>query len=205
MIRNGYGDTNGNSVVLGEKGETHDAKLVFLQNNALLKIGDGASISNLRIELGKNALLEIGPFSRVRGQIFVGAYSAVKIGKSCELTQNIMIRAVEKTTVSIGDDCLFGKNVKIRSSDGHPIYDRSCKERINFSRDVQIGHHVWVGEEAVILKGCEIGNGCIIGLRAVVTKEVPSFCAAAGVPARIIRREVTWEHTNGIFTDWLYE
>lgn len=54
--------------------------------------------------------------------------------------------------------------------------------------DIVIGSDVWIGYEAVILAGVTIGDGAIIGTRAVVTKDVPPYTVAGGVPARPIRR-----------------
>lgn len=54
--------------------------------------------------------------------------------------------------------------------------------------DIELGNDVWVGYEAVILSGVKIGSGAIIGTRAVVTKDVPPYTVAAGVPAKPIRR-----------------
>ena len=54
--------------------------------------------------------------------------------------------------------------------------------------DIELGNDVWVGYEAVIMSGVKIGSGAIIGTRAVVTKDVPPYTVAAGVPAKPIRR-----------------
>lgn len=51
-----------------------------------------------------------------------------------------------------------------------------------------IGNDVWIGYEAVILSGVTIGDGAIVGARAVVTKDVPPYTIVGGVPARSIRR-----------------
>ena len=54
--------------------------------------------------------------------------------------------------------------------------------------DIVIGNDVWIGYEAVILAGVTIGDGAIIGTRAVVTKDVPPYTIVGGVPARPIRK-----------------
>lgn len=54
--------------------------------------------------------------------------------------------------------------------------------------DIVIGNDVWIGYEAVILSGVTIGDGAIIGTRAVVTKDVPSYTIVGGVPAKPIRK-----------------
>ena len=54
--------------------------------------------------------------------------------------------------------------------------------------DIVLGNDVWIGYEAVILSGVTIGDGAIVGARAVVTKDVPPYTIVAGVPARPIRK-----------------
>ena len=54
--------------------------------------------------------------------------------------------------------------------------------------DIVIGNDVWIGYEAVILSGVTIGDGAIIGTRAVVTKDVPPYTIVGGVPAKTIRK-----------------
>ena len=54
--------------------------------------------------------------------------------------------------------------------------------------DIVIGNDVWIGYEAVIMAGVTIGDGAIIGTRAVVTKDVPPYTTVGGVPAKTIRK-----------------
>ena len=54
--------------------------------------------------------------------------------------------------------------------------------------DIVIGNDVWIGYEAVIFSGVTIGDGAVIGTRAVVTKDVPPYTIVGGVPAKAIRR-----------------
>lgn len=53
--------------------------------------------------------------------------------------------------------------------------------------DVVIGNDVWIGQEAIIMKGVKIGNGAVIGARSIVTQDIPDYAIAVGVPARIIK------------------
>ena len=54
--------------------------------------------------------------------------------------------------------------------------------------DIIVGNDVWIGYEAVILSGVTIGDGAIIGSRAVVTKDIPPYTIVGGVPAKPIRK-----------------
>ena len=72
--------------------------------------------------------------------------------------------------------------------------------------DIVIGSDVWIGYEAVIMSGVTIGDGAIIGTRAVVTKDVPPYTIVGGVPARPIRRrfdDATVERLEALrWWDW---
>lgn len=54
--------------------------------------------------------------------------------------------------------------------------------------DIVIGNDVWIGYEAVIMAGVTIGDGAIIGTRAVVTRDVPPYAVVGGIPAKVIRQ-----------------
>ena len=92
------------------------------------------------------------------------------------------------STVEIGQDFTCGRDVVIRSYDGHTIDEKNYQ----ISKPIKIGKHVWVGQGATILKGVEIGDNAIIASGALVTKDVPPKCIVAGVPAKIIRENVEW-------------
>ena len=75
--------------------------------------------------------------------------------------------------------------------------------------DIVIGNDVWIGYEALIMAGVHIGNGAIIGSRAVVTKDVPPYTIVGGVPARPIRKRFTDDTIQKMealkWWDWSYE
>lgn len=62
--------------------------------------------------------------------------------------------------------------------------------------DIIIGNDVWIGYEAVIMQGVHIGDGAIIGTRAVVTKDVPPYTIVGGVPAKEIRKRFSEDDIN---------
>lgn len=64
--------------------------------------------------------------------------------------------------------------------------------------DIIIGNDVWIGYEAVILAGVTIGDGAIIGTRAVVTKDVPPYTIVGGVPAKPIKRRFPEETISAL-------
>ena len=66
--------------------------------------------------------------------------------------------------------------------------------------DIIIGNDVWIGYEAVILAGVSIGDGAIIGARAVVTKDVPPYTIVGGVPAKSIKKRFSDETISSLLS-----
>lgn len=102
------------------------------------------------------------------------------------INENVQITAGDVVEIGSGFTC--GRDVVIRSYDGHTI----CQEDYKISEPIKIGNHVWVGQGATILKGVTIGDGAIIAAGAIVTKDVPACCIAAGVPAKVVKENVKW-------------
>ena len=75
--------------------------------------------------------------------------------------------------------------------------------------DIIVGNDVWIGYEAVIMQGVHIGDGAIIGTRAVVTKDVPPYTVVGGVPAKEIRKRFSPETIEVLqqlqWWNWPYE
>ena len=57
-----------------------------------------------------------------------------------------------------------------------------------YAKPITIGSDSWIGGAAVILPGVTIGEHCVVGAGAVVTRDVPPYCVVAGNPARVVRR-----------------
>ena len=72
--------------------------------------------------------------------------------------------------------------------------------------DIIVGNDVWIGYEAVILSGVTIGDGAVIGARAVVTKDVPPYTIVGGVPAKPIKKRFSEENIKKLqsirWLDW---
>lgn len=118
------------------------------------------------------------------------------IGKNFSCTgPKFMLTSCTNQKISIGDDCLFSSEVVLRASDGHKIYDLDTKEIYNHPKDIKIGNHVWIGLRTIILKGVEINDNCIVAAGAMVNKKFKDKnVILAGVPAKIVKRNVDWRH-----------
>ncbi len=130
----------------------------------------------------------------VDGRFTVYANSYIRVVEGGKLilhggfiNENVQITAGD--VVEIGKDATIGRDVVIRSYDGHSILEDGYKK----SEPIKIGEHVWIGQGATILKGVNIGDGAIIAAGAIVTKDVPACAIVAGSPARVIKEGVRWE------------
>jgi acetyltransferase-like isoleucine patch superfamily enzyme len=106
----------------------------------------------------------------------------------------------EGAKLRIGSFCSFASNVQIFLGGEHRTdwvstypFNMMWPQAEHFTGhpatkgDVTIGHDVWVGADAVILSGVTVGDGAVIGARALVTKDVPPYAVVAGNPARQVK------------------
>jgi sugar O-acyltransferase (sialic acid O-acetyltransferase NeuD family) len=104
----------------------------------------------------------------------------VLINKGCLLTANIIIG----DHVSVNPGCGIGHDAVIGAF-------TTLMWRVNISGNVKIGEGSLLGTGATVLQGLTVGAGTTIGAGAVVTKDLPENCTAVGVPARVVKGELT--------------
>ena len=165
---------------------------------------------------GKNNVVIFDDFSRLRNCVISirGNNNLIHVGSWCGLNQvefcveddnneivigdhtgihgKTHLAAIEGTKIHIGKDCMFSSDIHFRTGDSHSIVDLSGK-RINESKDIVIGNHVWVGTKVTCLKGAVVPEHSIVGACSLVTGKhsVPN-CVVAGVPAKIVKKDVDW-------------
>lgn len=151
--------------------------------------------SKCRFRVKDNSLIRIGASNYEIKKLLIWGESNQKftIGKNfstlgCELISG----SEDFLTISIGDNCMFDRNIVIRSSDGHCVIDKSGKI-LNYGKDIAIGNNVWIAGNVEVLKGVNIGSNSIIGHGSVVTKNCEESCTYAGIPAKLVKKDVTWQ------------
>lgn len=163
---------------------TGDTQTVYLKNvvdNPSIQVG-AFTIYNDFVhdprDFQKNNVLYHYPINRDR--LLIGKFCSIACGARFLMgSANHTMRSLSNYTFPIFYEAW-----------GH---DMSPAEAWDNKGDIVIGNDVWIGYEAVILAGVTIGDGAVIGARAVVTKDVPPYTVAGGVPARPIRKRVSDE------------
>ncbi len=132
-----------------------------------------------RIEMGHANWLE-------RGFTLASVGGKIVMGSNIYCNRNVKIVCYE--SIEIGNDCLIGDSVHIYDQDHNfsdlnvPIHKQGYT-----TKPIKIGHNVWIGAKATILKGVTIGDGAIIGANSLVAKDIPPNAIVVGNPANIIK------------------
>jgi len=150
------------------------------------------------LELGRNATLRIGRFAWIGDDTKIRVHEgSVEIGAKTVMGQECTISAYQR--VSIGRECILADRVMLIDFDhGVVEVERPIRLQGIYKRDVRVGHNVWMGYGACILRGVTVGDNAIVGTSAVVTRDVPTNAVVGGIPARVIRmretpRSLRWE------------
>lgn len=99
----------------------------------------------------------------------------------------------DKSTVSIGKDCMFSWGIDVWCTDVHTILDMDGNIT-NYGKSIEIQDHVWVGKDSKIGKNTKISKDSIIGWNSVVTKEFnETNVIIAGNPAQIVKTGINWD------------
>lgn len=165
---------NGNKLIM-EKGSMLLNSLVKISGNnneVVLKANSYVSGAELWIE-DNQCLLSIGE------RTFVGHHSHL----ACTENGRQLI---------IGDDGMLSSYVQIRTGDSHSIVDMEGN-RINQAQSVEIGNHCWIGEGAKVLKGVTLEGDDVVSTGAIVTKSFGKNVLLGGIPAKVIKDNVSWD------------
>lgn len=150
---------------------------------------DNASVLSNRIRywMAKHFLrycgkdVNISKGARIDSDLSIGDYSGIGAN------------SILDGSITIGDNVMMGEECVILHHNHR--FDRldipMCQQGFYEAQPVRIGNDVWIGIRVTILPGVTVGNHCIIGAGAVVTKDVPDYAIVGGNPARILRMRKT--------------
>ena len=168
-------------------------------NNNLLKINPKNKFYKLEIIIsGNNNLVDIDEGSWGSLKIIIDTDNTiVKIGKN-GIFRGLECGLWEKgSSLTIGDEIMAARDSRCYVSDFHSIIDINSMNAINQGKFINIGNHVWIGERAMVLKNNSIADDVIVAAGAIVTKDLTeSHAIYAGTPARLVKRDITWDENK---------
>ncbi len=149
-------------------------------NNNIIKFEETKYITNMHINGldGNNKFVCWGKHSTVHG-IFI-------------------VLNEENAGFIVGEDCMFSDDISVFATDCHAIINKDTNDVLNCISDpITIGNHCWVGYKALLTKNCSLERNSVVGGGSVVTKKFtePNI-VVAGNPAKVIKRNVTWDRKN---------
>lgn len=169
--------SRGSVLLIGFEPELRSASAVVVGDGGTLTIGGTVSIL-------RGAMVNIGPTGHL------------EIADGLVLNEGGRIMCRER--IAFGADCLVGYGSTISDSDEHEVIaqrdslGRTYRDQSHVVASVQIEDHVWIGAQAIVLKGVTIGAHAVVGAGSVVTHPVGSGELVAGTPARVLRRDISW-------------
>ena len=170
-VKNIYTNNNILYIGLNNYGFIHKRDRAFLNIQGKLSLNGNFWIGRgCRLDIGKNATVELGRYS------FINPFTDLIIMHS----------------LKIGNNCSISWHCQFLDEDFHQIrYERKPDE--NGNKGIEIGDNVWIGSYVYIYKGVKIPNGCIIASNSVVKDSFDEENALiAGNPAKIVKRNVSW-------------
>lgn len=111
----------------------------------------------------------------------------IKIGNHVSIGNNTLIYALKNAGVEIGDNTHIAAQTYIIDMNHGTKKDILIKDQENECEKVKIGSDVWIAANVTILKGADIGDGAVIGAKALVNKHIPENAIAVGIPAKVIK------------------
>jgi len=146
-------------------------------SNGFLSIGVGGVVA-----FGGSAIISEGCGIRVDSGVLT-------IGSQFYCNKNCFIRIT--CNANIGNDCMFGWNVKLNTTDGHPVIFNGKEKQSEGS--ITIGNHVWIGSDTAVTKNAQIPDDSLICQNSLVNKKFTcKNSLIGGIPAKIIADGYNW-------------
>lgn len=151
----------------------------------LILVGGKSIVIGNKTGFGKDGVLQA--WHSYKGDLFT---PSLTIGDNCWIGDYFNISTI--SSITIGNGVLMGRWVTILdNAHGKTDYESlkipPCERRLYTKSDVKIDNNVWIGDKVTILSGVHIGEGAVVGANSVVTKDIPAYSVAAGIPAKVIK------------------
>ena len=128
--------------------------------------------------MGQGTTVDYGTYIRYPKKVRIGSYTT--INRSCRFLPSYGIQA---GTITIGSHVAVATGVSFLAA-GHDYTKRLLPDTAG---PITVGDYAWIGANATVLQGVSIGEGAVIGAGAVVTRDVPPWSIAVGIPAKVVK------------------
>lgn len=194
-VNGNYSDENGNTIEAPD--DLRNVQVDFKGSNNKLIIHPNNKINNTKIVFpADNGVCLIQSGCRFNGSLRISQDCLILLGSGVSCTKPASILAAEKTYIIVGDDAMIASSVVIRSEDAHAIYDVESGKRLNSSKNILIGNHVWIADQAIILSNTFIGDGSVVGAKSLVKGQYPNNSLIVGVPSKAVKNNIAWERPH---------
>lgn len=194
LINNKLG-LQGTLVICDKSSEIDCGFDCYGENNSIVVAGGGSIVKDCYFFIkGRNNKIHIGEHCYIRGTTFwiEDDNNEILVGNGTNITDSNNLTVMEGHSIKIGEDCLLASDINFQAGDGHSIYSENG-ERENFTEDIVIENHVWIGKRATVMKGVRIAENSVVATGAIVTKKIcDSNVVLAGIPAKIVKRNINW-------------
>jgi len=167
--------------------------------NGTYRVEQNTLISPTNLDFTGNGSIHLGSDGRLNARFSTRLPDAcITVGDRCFISSGVVI--VAAGSITIGNDVLIADGCYISDNDGHSLDWKIRRQDVtNRNQGVKqwddigiapvvIGNDVWIAPRCVILKGITIGDGAVVAIGSVVTKDVPPRVLVAGNPARIVKQ-----------------
>ncbi len=141
----------------------------------------------VKFEIGREAKVVLGRWSWIGDGCKIRAHEGmIEIGAKSVLGQECTFSCFQR--IEIGRECIIAdRSMMIDFDHTTSEVEQPIREQGIYKGDVRIGHNVWIGYGACVLRGVSVGDNAVIGTSAVVTRDVPEDAVVGGIPARLLR------------------
>lgn len=187
---------NLNNKILGTYPKLNNSKIIFNGNNNIIFCEDNVILKDSVLEFnGDNSIIYLSSnkFDYILN-VAINNNSVFYIGKDNYINKELKIIISEEKNIFIGNDGIFSLGIWFRTADPHLIYDIKTNNRINESKSIYLGDHIWLGQNSLILKGTQMDSGSIIGANSVVSNKIIANNEIwAGNPVKKIKDKIFWD------------
>lgn len=187
--------THGSDNKVINKGLKVKSRIQIRGNNNQIVIEDGAALLNTTVRItGNNCTVVLKEHCYViEAEIFVENNNCkAEIGEKTFVGRDTHIACSEDNSeLIIGRDGMISSYCQVRTGDSHSVTDLEGN-RINPAASVYIGDHCWLGEGSKVMKGVTLSKDTVVSTGAIVTKSFGSNVLLGGMPAKVLKENISW-------------